>query len=302
MNDSDTEWKQTVARLLSLGSKLEGEGQYNIAKLVRAAADALTRRAAYHLAMPEIPQELAGEVEGMAAALSALGMDPALIAALRQGAAGLRENRLTMIAETPHPYVCRTCGLILLAAPVEPCPTCGAWPATFQRFLPVYWLDALEPLAALDQLKQTPADVADLLAGLSEEQLTRQPAEREWSMRQIVSHLADAQGLLDFRVRLMLSEDNPALESQAVFAWAASSEERPPTTAEIFAGYAASRGGTVARLEALGLDGWRRAGRHEEFGPVTVRQQASYFAVHEITHLPQLERLRPFAKAQRPGS
>lgn len=49
---------------------------------------------------------------------------------------------------------------------------------------------------------------------------------------------------------------------------------------------------TVARLEKLPLDGWERAGVHQEFGPVTLRQQASYFAVHEITHLPQMERGR----------
>lgn len=302
MNASDAEWKETVVRLLALGSKLEGEGQYNIAKLVRAAADALTRRAAYHLAMPDVPQELAGEVEGIAAALSALGLDAALIAALRRGATGLRERRLTMIAETPHPFVCRTCGLILLAAPEEPCPTCGAWPSTFQRFLPVYWLDALEPLAALDRLLKSPRDVEHLMEGLSEAELTRRPADGGWSIRQAIAHLRDAQGLFEFRLALLLEQDDPSLESQAVFDWAARPEERPPTTAEIYGEYAASRARTVARLEKLGLREWERAGRHEEFGPVTVRQQASYFAVHEITHLPQLERMRLEAIAERsPG-
>lgn len=35
------DWKDTFLRLLALASKLEGEGQYNIAKLTRAAADSI---------------------------------------------------------------------------------------------------------------------------------------------------------------------------------------------------------------------------------------------------------------------
>lgn len=35
----------------------------------------------------------------------------------------------------------------------------------------------------------------------------------------------------------------------------------------------------------------KRTGRHEEFGVVSIKQQASYFAAHELTHLPQIARL-----------
>jgi len=41
------------------------------------------------------------------------------------------------------------------------------------------------------------------------------------------------------------------------------------------------------------LADWWRTGEHEEFGTVTLRQQVSYFAAHELTHLPQIEALRP---------
>ena len=39
------------------------------------------------------------------------------------------------------------------------------------------------------------------------------------------------------------------------------------------------------------LADWWRTGRHEEFGVVSIKQQVSYFASHELTHLPQIERL-----------
>ena len=47
----------------------------------------------------------------------------------------------------------------------------------------------------------------------------------------------------------------------------------------------------IPELETIPLADWWRTGRHEEFGVVSIKQQASYFASHEWTHLPQVERL-----------
>jgi len=63
------------------------------------------------------------------------------------------------------------------------------------------------------------------------------------------------------------------------------------STREIFETYQASRRDMLAKLEQLPLADWWRTGRHEEFGVVSIKQQVSYFASHEITHLPQIERL-----------
>ena len=65
-----------------------------------------------------------------------------------------------MIDETPDASICRTCGFVAMGDPTQHCPICGAWPETFQRFLPVYWLNDLEPLAAIERLRQTPQQVA----------------------------------------------------------------------------------------------------------------------------------------------
>lgn len=286
------EWSDTLSRLLALATKLEGEGQYNVAKLARAAADSLSRQSAYKIALPTEREKLVGEIEQTIDALSALGMDENLLAALKRGAVAIEEGRLPLINETPNVYVCRTCGHLVLKEPAERCPTCGAWPTTFQRFLAVYWLDALEPFAALERLRQTPLEVTALLEGLSEEDLSKQPKDGGWAIRNIVAHLRDAQGVLSFRLNLLLEEENPLLESKAVFAWATNEEERPPSTGEILETYKASRQETIARLESIPLRDWWRTGQHEEFGTVTLRQQVSYFASHEITHLPQIELLR----------
>jgi hypothetical protein len=285
-------WHDCLVGALALAARLEEEGQNNIAKLLRAAADAQARQAAYRRPTPSDRAGLVGGIHQTAHALAAMGVSAELVAVLARGAAAMDEGRLPLIHETPHPYVCRTCGYLRLEAPPDRCPTCGARPATFQPFPPVYWLDALDPFAALERLRQTPLEVAALVQGLPGAAMDRLPAGGGWSIRHALSHLRDAQGVLSFRLDLLLAEENPVLESKAVFEWATREEEHPPSGADILETYQDSRRETVARLESIPLRDWWRTGRHEEFGAVTLRAQVSYFAAHEITHLPQLEALR----------
>ncbi len=291
MSNHPSSWADTLARLLALASRLEREGQYNVAKLARAAADALGRQAAYRIDLPPDFMTLAAETEQLAAAVAALGAGDELAVALRVGATGLREGRFTLYTETPDVFVCRTCGAATLGKPAAPCPVCGAWAETFQRFLPVYWLNDLEPLDAIERLRRTPAAVAALLDAASATVLAREAAPGGWSLRQAASHLRDAQGVLAQRLELMLAHDNPPLTALAVFAWAQQETENPPTTRTVFAEYQAERARLLARLEALPLADWWRTGRHEEFGVVTIRQQVSYFAAHESTHMQQIAAL-----------
>ena len=46
MNESTAGREQTTTQLLATADRLEGHGQYNLAKLVRAAADSLARQTA----------------------------------------------------------------------------------------------------------------------------------------------------------------------------------------------------------------------------------------------------------------
>lgn len=284
---------EIIPRLFALAAKLEGEGQYNNAKLIRATAEAISRRAGYRLRMPSDKGELAEEIRNMIEIISDIdGIDDAFISVLHNSADALSEGRLPMIGETPHTYVCRICGHIILNQPESDCPTCQAKSGTFKRFLPVYWLEKFDPFETLKYLQQTPIEVSNLIKGLSEEEMTRMPKEGGWSLRNAIAHLRDAQGVFESRLELMLEQDNPMLESKAVFEWAENEADRPPTTQEIYDTYAASRNKVIAILNQLPVKDWWRKGQHEEFGTLTIKQQASYFATHELTHFPQINALR----------
>ncbi|MCO6452650.1 MAG: DinB family protein [Caldilineales bacterium] len=288
-----SEWAKALIHLFALASRLEGEGQYNLAKLARAAADSMCRQAAFEIAMPGARDELAADVKLTSQTLAHLHVSDELIAALTQGAEVMAAGQLPLISLLPHPHVCRTCGHVTLGEPAQKCPICAAWPDTFQRFMPNYWFDALEPFAAMQCLRQTPVEAEALLQGLSEAQLNQPPEDGGWAIRNVLIHLRDAQGVFAARLDLFRQEEHPVLAAKAVWTWAAATEERPPTALEIFSAYQTSRAQTLAKLEQLPLAHWWRTGRHEEFGEVTLRQQVSYFAAHELTHLPQIMALRP---------
>lgn len=292
MSNLESESYPVIVQMLALAARMEGEGQYNLAKLLRATTDSLLRQAAYQQKLPSDKAGLVGEVRELTRALSTLDVEPQLISSLQRSADSMAHSRLPFIEDVPNPFVCRTCGHILLSKTEALCPTCGASPATFQQFPPVYWLVALDPFQALAYLRQTPEQVSAILEGLSDAELDRQPADGGWAIRHVIAHLRDAQLLVDYRIQLMLAEDNPSLEAKAVFEWATQPGERPITVPEMFDIYRNSRRNSLTNLERIPLQDWWRTGRHQEFGLVTILQQASYFALHEVTHLPQLEDLR----------
>ena len=291
MKSSDPEQVGILARLDAVAQALEGQGQYNVAKLMRAAGASRVRSSAHGLKVGTAQSDLEREVRSLIADLEKADIDSGLLEALSSGADAISEGRLPLIDETPHPYVCRTCGYIEMESPSEKCPRCNARPRTFQRFPPVYWLDAMDPQEALEWLQRTPILVLDLIEPLEEDDISREVIEGEWSIRELLTHLRDAQGVLEYRVNLLLSEDDPTIESQAVFDWAADGSSSPTTSMEIFETYRSSRQKTVERLQNIPLADWWREGWHQEFGMVNVKQQVSYFATHELTHLPQLDSL-----------
>ena len=48
----------------------------------------------------------------------------------------------------------------------------------------------------------------------------------------------------------------------------------------------------MEKLRHISLETWWKEAWHEEFGPMTLLAQASYFVKHEQAHLPQIAHLR----------
>jgi len=85
---------------------------------------------------------------------------------------------------------------------------------TFQEYS-ARLLSLSEGKDALAVLSSTPARIGSLIAGLSGRDLAWTPSPSRWSIAQIVTHLADAEIVAAYRIRLILARrTDPGLRSE----------------------------------------------------------------------------------------
>lgn len=149
---------------------------------------------------------------------------------------------------------------------------------------------ASSPAQVVDRLKATALDMVALVAGSSDEQLVREPAPGEWSVATVIAHLADAELVWGVRLRRLLCEDAPRLESFDQDEWAQRFAPLEPTVRESLHRWRVLREASLRVFESLHADEWRRCGVLAERGPLTVAALADVLAAHDREHLDQIRR------------
>ena len=117
----------------------------------------------------------------------------------------------------------------------------------------------------------------------------RSHAPGKWTARQILVHLAQAEMVFGTRLRFALAEDEHALQPFDQDEWM--KVEAPVSALEALDAYTALRRLNVALVRSLGASGRAKAVTHPEFGKVDVEWIVTFFAGHELNHLPQLQRI-----------
>jgi len=136
------------------------------------------------------------------------------------------------------------------------------------------------------------------LAKFSNDELSKKPAEDQWSALELANHLYTADGLALEELRLVQSEENPMVlpaEEEAPRRTRASS---PPTSLDaVLAGMAARREELFEYLSTLPPDTWERPFRHPTWGQLKFYQLVNILPVHDQTHAQQLvaikEKIKP---------
>lgn len=280
MTEVVSELDGRIARLLGVARGLEDEGQYNAARLFRAAALGQCFRATRD--RPRAGRGLERAAAEAIAELRALGYGGELAAAMERALAVVQAGQWPTLEQVPRTFVCRDCGEVLLGEPPPACPTCRARVLTFQEVQAMFFLEPLGVGELLATLAAASEEVQQLCAGVSEAQASR----GSWPMRSIVAHLLGAERLLAGRAVRMLEEQEPELVSAF-----------PPfddglDLAGLVEAFREARELTLRRVQALTPAEWQRTGYHPEWGRLTVLQQLSWLARHEQSHLAELERRR----------
>jgi|SRR5690349_20215417 len=124
-------------------------------------------------------------------------------------------------------------------------------------------------------------------AGLGDDELDRRPAPGEWTAREVIHHLADAETRSAIRLRQLLAEDDPVIQGYDEESYARALHYDRPIAASLDL-LRAVRASTVELLERLTDADFARAGTHTESGPYSVDTWLELYAAHAHEHAAQL--------------
>jgi hypothetical protein len=153
-------------------------------------------------------------------------------------------------------------------------------------------LNETERAALIDRYRTGTADVEDALAGITDEELDRPPANPDdWTARQVAHHLADSEAMAYIRLRRLLAEDEPLIAGYDEPEWARRLHYDRPIAASI-AVLGAVRTASLQLLETLTEDEWARTGSHSDSGSYGVSRWLEIYAGHSHDHADQIRRAR----------
>ena len=142
------------------------------------------------------------------------------------------------------------------------------------------------------RLQQTaPRKLAALTKGLSKKQLARRPGPGKWSIAEILAHLADAELVIGYRMRLILASNGTPIQAFDQDAWADTfnySRRDPKTSLEAFR---TQRESNLRLLSSVPRRLWENYGQHQERGKESIDHIVRMMAGHDLNHVLQVEKI-----------
>ncbi len=145
--------------------------------------------------------------------------------------------------------------------------------------------------AQLEHFATGTADVEAALDGVTPADLDRRPPSGEWTVREIVHHLADSESMAYIRLRRLIAEDQPLLPDYDEPEWARRLHYDRPIEPSL-AVLRAVRASSGQLLATLTEEEWARMGTHSVAGPYGVERWLATYAAHSHDHADQIRRVR----------
>jgi hypothetical protein len=153
-------------------------------------------------------------------------------------------------------------------------------------------VDETERTALIDRYRTGAAEVGAALAGITDEELDKSPAEADaWTARQVVHHLADSEAMAYIRLRRLIAEDEPVIAGYDEPEWARRLHYDRPIASSV-AVLAAVRAASLDLVERLTDAEWSRSGTHSDSGAYAVDDWLRIYANHSHEHADQIRRAR----------
>lgn len=136
-------------------------------------------------------------------------------------------------------------------------------------------------------LRATPLVVAHLIEDAGPADFDRRPDPERFTIREVVAHLADWDGVWLERTGRIVHDDNPVLDSYDEGQWAIDHRYSDLVVAAQLERFRTGREQFAAYLYDLSPEQWERTGVRE-FGPITIFQQTAMILGHDGYHLKQI--------------
>ena len=144
----------------------------------------------------------------------------------------------------------------------------------------------------LEILRETPAALRVAIVGLPLDKLRRPEADGKWSIVHVLQHLADADIVWAWRMRLILAQERPTLTGYDQDRWAERlhyADADPNEALELFDVLRRANLRLMSRATAADL---ARVGVHVERGEESLGHLRTLYAGHDLLHLRQIARIR----------
>jgi uncharacterized damage-inducible protein DinB len=130
------------------------------------------------------------------------------------------------------------------------------------------------------------------IEGLSREQLTKPERDGQWSITQVLQHLADSELVWGYRLRKVLAEDRPTLTGYDQDRWAERLRYAEVDAEDALALFAVLRRANLHLLQGVDPTEMKRIGMHAERGEESVAHMVRLYAGHDLVHRNQIDRVR----------
>lgn len=140
----------------------------------------------------------------------------------------------------------------------------------------------------MDVLNGTVEKVRSATEAVPPERMVAKPGPEEWSARQVLVHLFDAEMVYGVRIRMILTEDRPAIPAYDEQAWAARFSDLDETPRQIYLRWRWLREANLRLFRSITEEEWGRIGVHSERGEESVRIIVERIASHDLDHVEQL--------------
>lgn len=139
-------------------------------------------------------------------------------------------------------------------------------------------------------MAQTALKLADIVNGNPEAVLRARPFAGKWTANEVIGHLTDTEWVYGYRLRLILSEDNPTILNTQQEAWVSALRYNECDPRELVEIFRTLRELNLAVWRQTSQDDRKRAGQHNERGPESLNTMLRLLAGHDLNHLDQINR------------